>query len=503
MGNPIFSFSELVEKVDAFRKAGKRIVLCHGVFDLLHIGHIRYLRQARKLGDALVVTITPDRFVDKGPGRPAFSEVLRAEAVNSLDGVDAVAINEWPTAEETLRRLHPDIYAKGSEFKNLDDMTGKIRKEEAVARELGIRLEFIQDIVFSSSSLINRFFSSFSKDTQEYLAAFRQRYSIEDIFNRLDRFRELSVLLVGDAILDKYIYCNPLGISSKDPVIAVHYQNEEVFAGGAIAVANHIAQHVKEVFLCTIIGDDEKKDFIENHLAPNVHLHAITRANSPTVRKTRIMDSYSFQKLVEVYHMNRESLQKEYAEGLKRVVSELIPHADMVTVADFGNGCISQDMVKFLCGQPSFLAVNAQANAGNRGYHTIGRYPRADFVSLAVHEITLEYRNRSLPISDMMVDLRQRLGARRVLVTEGRQGCSVLTENDFQRAPSFASNVVDRVGAGDALFSVASLASYLDFPPDLTAFLGNISGSLAVENIGNAKAVSRRGMERFITAVMK
>lgn len=503
MGKRIFSFSELVDAVETLRREGRRVVLCHGVFDLLHIGHIRYLRQARKLGDALVVTVTPDRFVDKGPGRPAFSEVLRAEAVSALDGVDAVAINEWPTAEETLRRLRPDVYAKGSEFRTLDDATGKIRKEAAIAAELGIRMEFIEDIVFSSSSLINRFFSSFSKDAQEYLEAFRQRHSIRDIFDRLDRFRDLSVLLVGDAILDEYIYCSPLGISSKDPVLAVHYQNAEVFAGGAIAVANHIAQHVKEVFLCTIIGSDEKKDFIERHLAPNVHLHAVTRIGSPTVRKTRIMDSYSFQKLVEVYHMDRAPLQSEYDKALEQLVHDLLPQADMVAVADFGNGCISQDMVKFLCAQPSFLAVNAQANAGNRGYHTIGRYPRADFVSLAVHEISLEYRNRSLPISDMMSDLRRRLGARRVLVTEGRRGCSVLTGDDFQRAPSFASNVIDRVGAGDALFSVAALAAYLDFPPDLTAFLGNISGSLAVENIGNAKAVSRSSMERFITAVMK
>ena len=82
----IKTIEELAKLLKTYRSENKKIVHCHGVFDLLHIGHIRYFEQARRLGDFLIVTITPDRYVDKGPHRPAFTEALRAEAIASLKG---------------------------------------------------------------------------------------------------------------------------------------------------------------------------------------------------------------------------------------------------------------------------------------------------------------------------------------------------------------------------------------------------------------------------------
>ena len=121
----------------------KKVVHCHGVFDLIHIGHIRHLQQARRLGDVLVVTMTPDRYVNKGPHRPAFGQDLRAEGVAALDCVDYVALNEWPTAVEAIQLLKPDIYVKGSEYGNPEgDLTGNIVPEEAAVKATGGRSEF-------------------------------------------------------------------------------------------------------------------------------------------------------------------------------------------------------------------------------------------------------------------------------------------------------------------------------------------------------------------------
>ena len=110
------------------------------------------------MGDILVVTITPDRFVDKGPGRPVFHEQLRAESIAALQCVDYAAINKWPTAEETLRILKPHYYVKGQEFENLDDKSGKIQKELKVAEEIGSETRFTHNIVFSSTTLLNKYF---------------------------------------------------------------------------------------------------------------------------------------------------------------------------------------------------------------------------------------------------------------------------------------------------------------------------------------------------------
>jgi rfaE bifunctional protein nucleotidyltransferase chain/domain len=140
------------------KRQGKKIVLCHGCFDLMHPGHIKYFQAAKRMGDILVVTLSPDRFVDKGPGRPAFPEQLRGESIAALACTDFVAVNRWPTAEETLRLLRPDYYVKGQEFEKLEDKTGKIQAEYEVVREIGAEMRFTHEVVFSSTELLKKYF---------------------------------------------------------------------------------------------------------------------------------------------------------------------------------------------------------------------------------------------------------------------------------------------------------------------------------------------------------
>lgn len=157
--NKIVSLSDLARQLAKIKSAGKIVVHCHGCFDLMHPGHIKYFQAAKKMGDVLVVTISPDRFIDKGPGRPVYNEQLRAESIAALQCVDYVAVNEWLTGEETLRLLRPNIYVKGQEFEKLEDKTGKIQREAAVVQEIGAELRFTHEIVFSSTKLITQHFT--------------------------------------------------------------------------------------------------------------------------------------------------------------------------------------------------------------------------------------------------------------------------------------------------------------------------------------------------------
>ena len=154
----ILKIADLAERVREQKARGRKIILCHGCFDLMHPGHIKYFQAARKMGDVLVVTISPDIYVDKGEGRPVFGQDLRAESIAALECVDYVAVNEWPTAEDTLRLLRPDIYVKGQEFEGLKDKTGKLQMEHEVIREIGAELRFTHEIVFSSTELLNKYF---------------------------------------------------------------------------------------------------------------------------------------------------------------------------------------------------------------------------------------------------------------------------------------------------------------------------------------------------------
>jgi rfaE bifunctional protein nucleotidyltransferase chain/domain len=502
----IIDLNILSEKLDLLRLENKKIVLCHGCFDLLHIGHIRYFRQAKKHGDILVVTLTPDRFVDKGPSRPAFSEDLRAEAIASLDGVDFVAINEWPTAENTLRLLKPHYYAKGSEFKNdHSDYTGKIDRELTVVEEIGAEIVFTEDIVFSSTNLINRFLSDKTEETQEYFQLFRKRHNIEEIHEILDKMASLKILVIGDTILDDYHYCEAIGKSNKDPVLVLKYKSNDLFAGGVLAVANHLANFAEKVRLVTLNGEfDSHRDFIEEKLHHNISPHFAVHPKSSTLIKRRFLDGYTFSKLFEVYIMDGFGLPEELDLELCELVKKEINDYDLVVAADFGHGTISDRMIKTLCENAKYLAVNTQANAGNRGFHTISSYPRADFISLAEHEIRLEKRAMVGAVRPMMEELAVKLDCSTFVTTRGRKGCMVRgRDGNFVACPSLATNIVDRVGAGDAFFTIAAMAAYLGVDEELVGFLGNAVGSIAVEIIGNQKSIDIMGVKKYLNTILK
>lgn len=155
----IIELERLERIIHDLKSKGKKIVLCHGCFDLMHPGHIKYFQASRKMGDVLVVTVTPDRFIDKGPGRPVFKERLRMDSIAALECVDYVAANKWATAVETLKLLKPDLYVKGQEFENLNDKTGKLQKECEVLKEIGAEIRFTHEIVFSSTELLNKHFN--------------------------------------------------------------------------------------------------------------------------------------------------------------------------------------------------------------------------------------------------------------------------------------------------------------------------------------------------------
>ena len=112
------------------KKKKKTIVLCHGVFDLIHIGHLKHFNSAKKFGDKLVVSITPDIYVNKGPGRPIFNQNWRAEFLSNMSTIDYVIINNKPTSINVINKLKPDVYCKGSDYKNhKKDLTGQIKNE--------------------------------------------------------------------------------------------------------------------------------------------------------------------------------------------------------------------------------------------------------------------------------------------------------------------------------------------------------------------------------------
>ena len=138
---PLLALDAAVRQAERWRAEGKRLVLANGCFDLLHVGHVRYLQGARALGDVLVVGINSDRSVTrlKGPGRPIMTAAERAELVGSLAAVDGVVIFEEDTADALVRALRPSVHAKGTDY------TAETVPEGVAVREAGGRVAIAGD----------------------------------------------------------------------------------------------------------------------------------------------------------------------------------------------------------------------------------------------------------------------------------------------------------------------------------------------------------------------
>lgn len=497
---------ELAEILASLRSEGKKIVHCHGVFDLLHIGHIRHFEQAKMLGDVLVVTVTQDKHVNKGPHRPAFPENLRAESIAALDCVDYVAINNWPTSVETIKLLKPDVYAKGSDYRDArKDYTGKITDEEAAVKSVGGEIAFTEDITFSSSSLINKYISPLPKEVGDFLTDFSSRYPADDIVQYIEKARSLKVLVIGEAIIDEYQYCESIGKSTKEPALVAQYNSTEKYAGGILAVANHVANFCDNVSMLTFLGtEDSQEDFIRQNVRDNVEKMFLYKEDSPTIVKRRFIESYLLTKLFEVYVMNGEEISQKENREFCRQLKTILPRYDVVIVVDYGHGMMTEEARSIICDQSRFLTVNTQTNAGNRGFNTIYKYPRADFISIAEHEVRLEFRNQKGDLKEMVTTLSQKTGGSNVIITRGKYGSLCYNKDEgFFEVPAFTQQVVDRIGAGDALLSLASLCVAQQAPMEVVGFIGIVVGAEAVMIIGNKTPIERASLFKHIVSLMK
>jgi rfaE bifunctional protein nucleotidyltransferase chain/domain len=153
----VVSLPELASVCNRVKGAGQTVVHAHGTFDLLHLGHARHLEAAHKLGDVLIVTVTADRFVNKGPGRPMFAAEMRAEMLANLEYVDWVAINDAADGVSAIEHVRPSVYVKGQDYRNPQGaIAGKIALEREAVESHGGRIHFTDEVTFSSTELINR-----------------------------------------------------------------------------------------------------------------------------------------------------------------------------------------------------------------------------------------------------------------------------------------------------------------------------------------------------------
>ena len=504
--NPkIYRSAELQVLISSLRARGLTVALCHGVFDLLHPGHIQHFKVAKSLVDVLIVSITADLYVNKGPGRPVFTHDVRAQSLAALQDVDYVTICEKPTAIELLESLKPNFYVKGSDYRNpKDDVTGMITKEISTVEKYGGQIYFTDEITSSSSLLINKFLPIVSHDAQNWVEEFKISYSYEQVLQYLDKIQKLDVLLLGETIIDQYTYCTPLAKSSKDPILAFQQHKTNIFLGGVLAIAHNCSSWVNSVKVISFSApSDANLDSRVSQMNSNTSVDFIHTTDRPTILKHRYVEFGSNTRVFEYYDFSEADLPSITSDLILESISRQSNGFDLILAADYGHGFFDLNIISYLQASSLTVSVNAQANAGNRGYNTISKYPRADFITMNGAELQLEFRNRNPNYKEILPILMASMKTRVAIVTLGGDGLLVFDDKGgLEKVPALAGKLVDRVGAGDAVFAIASLLAKVGAPLKVIGFLSNLVAAHEVSQLGHEKSLSQSDIRKHAKSIL-
>ena len=297
--NKIIKIDNLEAVSKKLKKEKKKIVLCHGVFDLLHIGHLNYFKSSKIKGDTLVVSVTPGKFVNKGINRPYNTDNDRIDFLSSIEIIDHIVLNTAATAVNVIEKLKPDYYSKGPDYKNLDkDITGEIKNEIKALKSVKGKIIFTNDRTLSSSKILNSYDNTLNDDQKKFLNFFKTKFDISYINHYLEKIKSLKVTVIGEIILDKYIFCETIGKSGKEPHLVLKELKEEKYLGGVGAIANNIALFCESLKLISYTGKNEGQiKFIKHKLSKKIKKNFIEKKNSPTIEKKRFIDHISKSKI--------------------------------------------------------------------------------------------------------------------------------------------------------------------------------------------------------------
>lgn len=498
----IVDLQELVEIVVRLKKENKKIVLSHGVFDLIHIGHIRHFGAAKKLGDVLIATVTPDQYVNKGPGRPIFTEELRVQSIAALDAVDYVAINKWPTAVETVRLLKPDTYTKDVEYK-FKSSEG-FAEEVKIIEEIGGEMKFTTEITHSSSNLITK--QIYREEVVRYLERLKDKYNAEDLYTYLNDIRKLKVLVIGEIIIDEYCSGKHMGKTRRESIVEFMADRKQRFLGGSGIIANHLSNFTDNVDILSLLGDrDSQEDFVNNRLDDKIKKYIFTKKNSPTPIKTRyIEEKVGYRNLFKVAVMNDEIIDKKTSDTIIKTLDNILPQYDLVIVVDYGHGMIDDNIMNKLTSSSKYLAVNTQINAENKGYNTIDKYSKIDYGCTNEEELRLLNRDKYGKVHELISKSLTTIQIDKLAITMGYHGCVTYSKAEgFNDIPALSINAIDAMGAGDAFFALTSPLAKLGAPMDMIGFVGNASGAIHIGVVGNKKSVGKDELFQYIESLMK
>lgn len=489
----------LRDLADGYRKDGKTIVHCHGCFDIVHPGHVRYLRSAGQHGDVLIVSLTSDDAIEKGDGaRPYIPQELRAENLAALEFVDHVVIADGPTAEPVIAALRPSLYVKGKEYEG-SNHPGFLR-EKALVEDSGGRVMFSSgEVVFSSSSIIDNLAANMRHeglDDSTRLGASCNRWDVSypALRRTIAGFAGKRVLVVGDAISDRYVFCEASDVANEAPILSVRPTQEANYLGGAAVIAAHLKALGAEPHLVTTVAHDEASEELVASLKKVGIAHTALAVRSALPVKERYL--VETQKLLKIDRGDASPLDSAAERELLGAIGELRGVLDAGIFVDFGYHTVTTPL---LAEAVPMLRPHVEVLAGDISgtRRTLMAMKGFDLLTPTERELRAVAADPEASLPTLASNIMRELSTPNLVVTMGKKGLVLFHPRETEREawfrsrlrsehiPSLGEHVADVVGAGDALLSAATLALLTGASLPAAAYLGSAAAAIAIRRVGN------------------
>jgi rfaE bifunctional protein kinase chain/domain/rfaE bifunctional protein nucleotidyltransferase chain/domain len=481
----------------------RKVVMCHGTFDIVHPGHIRHLIYAKEKGDILVASTTADKFISKGKDRPYVPQELRAKNLSALEVVDYVLIDHNATPIKTILKLKPDYFVKGFEYSR-DGIHPKTKEEIMAVSSYGGEVLFSPgDVVYSSTKLLTIHKPRISIDKLIALME-AESVSFDDVLRTLRKFKNIKAHVIGDTIVDKYSYCTVLGPTTKTPTFSVKFETSKIFTGGAGIVAKHVKSLGADVVFTTVLGNDELKDFVMDDLNKcGIKMKAIIDNTRPTTLKERFWaDGY---KLLQVDTLDNSIITKKIVKEIGDNIAK--EKSDVIIFSDFRHGIFQKETIKLLKNRihKSVLKV-ADSQVSNR-WGNILDFNNFDIILPNEKEARFALGDQDSGVRPLGARLYEESKSKYLILKLGEKGVLVYRDTnqnprDFFMIDSFAEDMIDALGSGDAMLAASTIAYKASKNILISSILGSFAAAAACEKEGNVP-VTIEDIEKKINRIQR
>lgn len=483
-----------IDEIRIIRKnfKGKKIGLCHGAFDVLHNGHLNHFEESSRQVDILVVSVTADRFIFKGPYQPYNNETNRTKFLLHINSIDYVYLDNNLTAEKIINELKPDLYFKGKDYLE-KDITGNLKKElNSLTLNKG-KIFITKSPLLSSSKIINNYIKPFEESAEKYLSKISNKNTFNEINIALKKLEHLSFNIIGDPIVDQYTQCEMAGLTSKDPAISTVINKTETVPGGVLAVAKIISKFVKKVNLYTYGKEEKIKKYFVNE--KNIKIINLD-TSQPIQTKTRYLNSVRYEKLLQVTNFKKNYFKKNTLNKINIKIQKI---KNNLIICDFGNGFFENEVLKTIEKIKVEKYLNVQTNSINYGYNLYTKYKKFNYLSLDEREWKLALGKTNLSDLGKILKLDKK---KSFSITKGKNGSEYFCGNIREICPVFIEKTIDTTGCGDAYFALTSMMLKANLNKKFIPFVGNIYAGMHSQFFGNSNIITKTNFLKYLKSLL-